>query len=72
MIWVYVTKGAWLMKRYHESGYITNFWNMLLLTLETILYFSYLSLTLDAESFWIIIRLYLRSFSEDFIIITFN
>lgn len=42
MIWVYVTKGAWLMKRYHESGYITNFWNMLLLTLETILYFSYL------------------------------
>lgn len=60
------------MKCYNESGYITNFWKMLLLTLETVIYFSYLSLTLDAESLWVIIRLYLRDFSEDFIIITFN
>lgn len=60
------------MKCCNESGYIANFWKMLLLTLETVIYFSYLSLTLDAESLWVIIRLYLRDFSEDFIIITFN
>lgn len=60
------------MKCYNESGYISNFWNMLLLTLETILYFSYLSLTVDAESVCVIARLYLRNFSDDFIIITFN
>lgn len=56
----------------YESGYITSFWNMLLLTLEAVLYFSYLSLTLDAESLWNVIELYLRNFSEDFIIIIFH
>ena len=69
---MFVIKGMWLMKCYHESGCVTNFWNMRLLTLEIILYFPYLSLILDAESLWVIIRLDLRNFSEDFIITIFN